>query len=56
MTVPVQSAPHVKGYADLSKNKEKSGGYCIFLQQPPDLVGEYPEADQPLRQSLLDVV
>jgi hypothetical protein len=56
MTIPVQSAPHDRGYADLSENQEKSGGYCIFLQQPPDLVGEYPEADQLLRRSLLDAV
>jgi hypothetical protein len=56
MTIPVHKAPHARGYADLLKNHEKSVGYCFFLQQPPDLVGEYPEADQPLSWSLLDGV
>jgi hypothetical protein len=56
MTIPVHKAPRREGYSDLRKNQEKSGGYCHFLQKPPDLVGEYPEADQPLGRSLLDVV
>jgi hypothetical protein len=46
----------VRGYANLPENQEKSGSYCIFLQQPPDLVGKYPEADQPLSWPLLDAV
>jgi hypothetical protein len=40
MTIPVHKAPRLEGYADLTKNQEKSGGYCHFLQQPPDLVGK----------------
>jgi hypothetical protein len=56
MTIPVHKAPRSEGYSDLQKNQEKSGGYRHFLRQPPDLVGEYPEADQPLGRSLLDAV
>jgi hypothetical protein len=56
MTIPVHKAPREGGYADPPKNQEKSVGYCFFLQQPPDLVGKYPKADQPLSWPLLDAV
>jgi hypothetical protein len=56
MTIPVQKPLAAKDTLICKKNQEKSGSYCHFLQQPPDLVGKYPEADQPLSRSLLDAV